>query len=80
MKNECNFNNLSSEFQEFVTVGASRWYEVISDCIQFGKKVYFIFYEEIKEEPISEIRKLMDYLRIPVDETRLRCIKDHSTR
>lgn len=65
------------KFQDFVFTGASRWFEVIEDWITFGKEVYFIFYEDLQEDPVGEMRSLLDYLGLPVDEERLACISSH---
>ena len=62
-----------------MSVGVSRWYEVLSDWIDFGSEVHFVFYEELKEDLVAELRKLLEHLKLPVDETRLTCIRDHST-
>ena len=56
----------SFKFKDFVFTGASRWFEVISDWINMGNDVYFIFYEDLVEDPVREMRKLIDYLGFPV--------------
>ena len=35
--------------------------------------------QELTEDPISEMRKLLNYLHFPVDEERLECIDKHSS-
>ena len=35
--------------------------------------------QELTENPISEMRKLLNYLHFPVDEERLECIDKHSS-
>ena len=64
----------TSEFEEFLYSGALRWFEVIEDWIIFGKDVHFIFYENVLKNPPEEMRKLMNYLGLPVDEDRLSCL------
>ena len=67
----------SLKFKDFVFTGASRWFELIDDWIIMGKDVYFIFYEDLAQDPVKEMRKLMAYLGLPVDEGRLSCISQH---
>ena len=66
-------------FRNFVVVGIERWLEVITDWIEQGKDVYFIFYEDLADAPTAEIRKLLNYLKLNIDEDRLRCIELHSS-
>jgi hypothetical protein len=73
--NEYSFDSI--KFKDFVFTGASRCFELINDWINIGNDVYFIFYEELVEDPVKEIRKLMDYLGFPADEGRLSCLSHH---
>lgn len=70
---------LSMEFQDFAFVGINRWYELISDWLEYGKDVYFVFYEDLKDDPVEEIKALFDHLGIELDLNRLECIKKHLT-
>ena len=67
----------SQKFQDFVLTGAERWLELVTDWVNLGQDVYFMFYEDLTEHPIREMRKLMEYLGYPVDESRLSCISHH---
>ena len=67
----------SREFSDFVFTGIYRWFELIDDWINFGKDLYFVFYEELKENPDEEIRKLLLYLGLEVDEGRLSCLSNN---
>jgi len=69
----------SLKFKDFVFTGASRWFEVIEDWIHFGKSLHFIFYEDLSEDPVGEMRRLLNYLGLPVQEERLNCITSHLT-
>ena len=64
----------TSEFRNFVFRGTYRWFELIDDWVKFGSDIYFIFYEDLKENPVEEMRKLMLYLNLIVDEERLSCL------
>ena len=70
---------LTKEFQDFAFVGINRWYEIINDWLIYGKDVYFVFYEDLKDDPVKEIRALFDHLGIELDLNRLECIKKHLT-
>ena len=66
-------------FRDFVFTGASRWFELIKDWLRLGEDVYMIFYEDMVQDPVREMRKLMEYLGLTVDEGRLSCISKHLT-
>ena len=70
---------LSNEFQDFAFVGINRWYEIINDWLIYGKDVYFVFYEDLKDDPVEEIQALFDHLGIELDLKRLECMKKHPT-
>ena len=67
----------TSEFRNFVFRGIYRWFELIDDWVQFGSDLYFVFYEDLKENPIEEMRKLIAYLGLELDEDRLACPSRH---
>ena len=67
------------EFDDFVFQALLHWLEIIEDWISVGKDVYFVFYENIAEDPIAESRKLLAYLGLPVDEERLACLSKDIT-
>ena len=69
----------SQKFKDFAFVGINRWYEIISDWLKYGTEVYFVFYENLKENPVAEIRTLFDHLGVELDENRLNCIEKHLT-
>ena len=53
--------------------------EVISDWLQFSVDIHCIYYEELTDDPLAEMRKLLKYLHLPVNEERLQCIDKHSS-
>ena len=65
------------KFQDFVSTGAERWLELILDWTEFGQEVFFIFYEDLVDDPVSEMRHLVNYLGLKVSERRLACISQH---
>ena len=62
-----------------MSLGVLRWASLIKDWVKYGKEVYFLFYEELKEDPIGEMEKLLEYLKIEVNQSRMRCIEKHLT-
>ena len=69
----------SKEFDNFLLREALRWLEVIEDWIIFGREVHFIFYENFVEDPLKETRKLVKYLKLPIDEDRFSCLSKATT-
>ena len=67
----------SSKFKDFIFTGASRWLELIEDWLSLGKSIYIIFYEELVDDPVGEMKKLLEHLNLSVDEGRLSCISQH---
>ena len=62
-------------FRDFVVVGIERWLELVSDWLNLSREVYYIFYEDLTDAPTAEIRKLLNHLKVNVDEARLSCIE-----
>jgi hypothetical protein len=58
-------------------IGLVRWYELIADWLSYGTEVYFLFYEDLVEDPLGEVRRLLDHLALPVDQDRLTCTARH---
>ncbi len=61
----------------FAWPGLVRWYELIADWLSYGTDVYFLFYEDLVEDPLGEVRRLLDHLALPVDQDRLTCTARH---
>ena len=70
---------LSPKFRDFGFVGINRWYEIISDWLDYGTDVYFVFYEDLQENPVNEIKSLFDHLGMELDPNRLECVQKHLT-
>jgi hypothetical protein len=54
-----------------------RWYELITDWLSYGTDVYLLFYEDLVEDPLGEVRRLLNHLALPVDQDRLTCTARH---
>ena len=68
----------SKQFRAYVGLGGSRWLKIITDWVGLGNKVYFMFYEDLVDDLTEEIRNLLNFLKLSVDEERLKCIERHS--
>ncbi len=60
-----------------LAIGLVRWYELIADWLSYGTEVYFLFYEDLVEDPLGEVRRLLDHLALPLDQDRLTCTARH---
>jgi len=65
---------MGSSFADFALKGADKWLMLISDWLKLGKQVHFLFYEEVKADPVGQVRSLLAHLNLAVDEERLSCI------
>jgi len=65
----------NDEFRRFAYVSINRWLDLITDWIDYGTEVYFMFYEDIVDNPVEEMRNLQEALGLQVDEKRLECLK-----
>ena len=73
----CEIHVFSKEFKTMVISSIDCWTALVADWISYGHKIHFIFYEVLKEDPVSEIRKLLHFWGFPVNEKRLQCIQKH---
>ena len=67
-------------FDRFAGKAIKRWAELALDFPTFGKETYVLFFELMKENPIREMRKFLDYLDIQgefEEEERLKCLGRH---
>ena len=54
-----------------------QWSEVALDWLKYGTDVHIMFYEKVKADPITEMSRLLEYLKIEGDvtkEQRLKCL------
>ena len=43
------------------------------------KNLLVVFYEDIVENPIAEVRKMLNFLKFPIYGQRLQCLEKHVT-
>ena len=67
----------SAEFREFVYKSIARWDELIQDWLTLGPHSLVVFYEDLQDNPIRELRRMLQHLGVPVEEDRLRCLSQH---
>ena len=67
----------TSEFRKFVMFAIEEWLLLISDWVLHHDKLHVVFYEELMEKTDNEIRQLLQFLNLEVDETRMRCIAEN---
>ena len=63
--------------EEFVLTAINIWRTTIEDWITLGN-VHIVHYENILQNKMREIRNIMNFLHIPVQNWRQHCVK-HST-
>ena len=59
------------QFHSFLLVGISGWLELIEDWVEHGTDVHFIFYEELLQNPLAEMVRLLKHFNIPFSKLRL---------
>ena len=42
-----------------------------------SENLLVIFYENLKRNPLKEIRKMLHFYKFPIDEGRLKCLQTH---
>ena len=67
----------SAEFREFVYKSIARWDELIQDWLTLGSHILVVFYEDLLDNPIRELRRMLQHLSVPAEEHRLRCLSQH---
>ena len=56
------------------------WLELIEDWVKQATELHCLVYENLKEDPKAELRKLLKHLNLPVDDSRLECIEKHNSQ
>ena len=66
--------NLTNISENFTLDALNIWRTTIEDWITLGT-VHIVHYENVLEDRMLEIRKIMDFLSIPIQDWRLPCVK-----
>ena len=64
----------NEKFKKFVIRDIEFWLETIEDWVKMSDELHVVFYEELVDNTDKELRKLLEFLDVDVDETRMRCI------
>ena len=51
------------------------WKNIILDWINNADKILIVFYEDFVKDKMREIEKVLDHLKIQVNQNRLKCVK-----
>ena len=63
----------TDKFIDFAKTEIVLWEEIYLDYLSAGTHLEVLHYEDMKEDIEREVRRIHEYLQIPVDETRLEC-------
>ncbi|XP_063612783.1 sialate:O-sulfotransferase 1-like [Penaeus indicus] len=77
------FHNVSYEsyFQERFVSFTNRqllaWRKLAKDRLLYSRRILVIPYEELREDPMAQVRRTLAFLGVPADEARLACLQNH---
>ena len=69
----------SKQFVAWARNEIMAWLKIITDWVDNSVDLHYIFYENVKENPMKELRVLLKYLNVSIDESRLACIRKHDS-
>lgn len=64
-----------TEWQDFVMDQTRHWLGTAVNWTENSKQLLVVHYEKLKEDPIPELRRIMKFLDLPIDERRLDCVR-----
>ncbi|KAG7167505.1 WSC domain-containing protein 1-like 5 [Homarus americanus] len=74
------YNHINSIFRFYVDQAVSLWEEMATDRLLWSSKpVYVLHYEHLLQNTTHQLRRLLHFLSVPVDEGRLACVSSHLT-
>lgn len=72
-------NIFFSEWKGFVTIKAKSWFELNKSWLDFPGDLHILRYEDLKSDPINEIKSLLKFLRINISQKELSCVIENLT-
>nr|XP_027209526.1 WSC domain-containing protein 1-like [Penaeus vannamei] len=69
---------LTPEFHEFAYIKLQKWRATYEYVLKNTTKLHVVFYEKLRESPIKEVRKMLNFLGVKPDEDRLACLSRHT--
>ncbi|XP_071528311.1 uncharacterized protein [Panulirus ornatus] len=67
---------LGEGWAEFVTLKTRLWRDFYIDWLMLSepRNIHITYYEDMKTDPVDEMKKILHYLHLPVDDNRLHCV------
>merc|ERR1719273_141474 len=72
-------NFARAEWHRFLTVQTSKWLDMASNWTIHSthRDVLVVHYENVRHDTASEMRKILQFFNMPVNEARLECLMKH---
>ena len=65
-------------FRDFVKLEIGLWEEIYVDFLSYCSRVLVIHYEHMKNNLAEGLEKMHEFLEVPVDPERLKCVKENT--
>ncbi|KAL7647713.1 UNVERIFIED_CONTAM: hypothetical protein RMT77_001322 [Armadillidium vulgare] len=65
------------KFVHFTEIQSSHWYELYRKYLTKSKNLLTIFYENVVENPVAEVEKIVKFLGYQTNPQRLACLKKY---
>jgi hypothetical protein len=65
---------LLDQWRYFVTESIPRWSSLITTWVENSESLLIVIYEKLKKNPRKEMIRILHYLDLPVNESRLDCL------
>ncbi|XP_046655773.1 WSC domain-containing protein 1-like [Daphnia pulicaria] len=66
-----------SEWPDFLMDQTRRWLSTAVNWTQYSTELLSIHYEDLRKDPRPQLRLILEFLQLPVDERRLDCIEKY---
>ncbi|ROT74682.1 WSC domain-containing protein 1 [Penaeus vannamei] len=67
----------TQEFHDFVQSKLKKWLNTTLFSLTQCRDVFPVFYESVREDPVGETRRILEYLKVKPQEDRLACLGRH---
>lgn len=71
--------DFTKKWKGFVTIKAKSWFELNKSWLDFPGDLHIVRYEDLKSDPINEIKSLLKFLRINISQKELSCVIENLT-
>lgn len=62
-----------------MTIKAKSWFEMNKSWLDFSGDLLIVRYEDLKSDPIKELKSLLKFLRIHISQKELSCVSENLT-